>query len=72
MFVLLGLPQLLNGLQGVLPQYLIDAISQLSLLTHFDAISRGVLNVSDVLFYWLFIVCWLMASASVIEQKKAE
>lgn len=71
-FVLLGLPQLLNNLQGVLPQMLIDVVAQLSLLTHFDAISRGVLDFSDIAFYLLFIVCWLMANAVLVEQKKAE
>lgn len=72
LFVLLGLPQLLNSLNGVLPQLLVDAIAQLSLLTHFDAISRGVLDLRDLLFYLLFIACWLMATAIVIDQKKAE
>jgi ABC-2 type transport system permease protein len=72
LFVLLGMPQLLNSLSGVLPQLLVDAIGQLSLLTHFDAISRGVLDIRDLLFYLLFIACWLTATAIVIEQKKAE
>lgn len=72
LFVLLGVPQLLNSLAGVLPQPLVDAIAQLSLLTHFDAISRGVLDLRDVLFYVLFIACWLVATGMVIEQKKAE
>lgn len=72
LFVLLGLPQLLNSLSGILPQVLVDAIAQLSLLTHFDAISRGVLDLRDVLFYVLFITCWLAATGIVIEQKKAE
>ena len=72
LFVLLGVPQLLNSLAGVLPQILIDTIAQLSLLTHFDAISRGVLDLRDVLFYALFIACWLVATGIVIEQKKAE
>jgi ABC-2 type transport system permease protein len=72
LFVLLGVPQLLNSLAGVLPQPLVDAIAQLSLLTHFDAISRGVLDLRDVLFYVLFIACWLVATGMVIEQTKAE
>lgn len=72
LFVLLGLPQLLASLAAVLPQALVDAIAQLSLLTHFDAISRGVLDLRDLLFYLLFIACWLSATAIVIEQKKAE
>lgn len=71
LFVLLGLPQLLVSFNGVLPQWLVDAIAQLSLLTHFDAISRGVLDVRDLLFYLLFIACWLCATGIVIEQKKA-
>jgi ABC-2 type transport system permease protein len=72
LFVLLGVPQLLNSLAGVLPQVIVDGIAQLSLLTHFDAISRGVLDLRDVLFYLLFIACWLFATGIVIEQKKAE
>ena len=72
LFVLLGMPQLLHSVATVLPQTLVDGIAQLSLLTHFDAISRGVLDVRDLLFYLLFIACWLMATAIVIEQKKAE
>ncbi|HSC76389.1 MAG TPA: ABC transporter permease subunit [Pseudomonadales bacterium] len=72
LFVLLGVPQLLNSLSGVLPQVIVDGIAQLSLLTHFDAISRGVLDLRDVLFYLFFIACWLAATGIVIEQKKAE
>lgn len=71
LFVLLGLPQLLASLNSVLPQWWVDAIAQLGLLTHFDAISRGVLDVRDLLFYLLFIACWLFATGIVIEQKKA-
>ena len=67
-----GLPQLINTLQGVLPQWCIDAVAQLSLLAHFDAISRGVLNVSDLLYYAWFIACWLTATVVVIEKKKSE
>lgn len=72
LFVLLGVPQVLNSLSGVLPQVIVDAIAQLSLVTHFDAISRGVLDFRDVFFYLLFIACWLVATGIVIEQKKAE
>jgi ABC-2 type transport system permease protein len=71
LFVLLGMPQLLVSLNGVLSQWLVYVIAQLSLLTHFDAISRGVLDVRDLLFYLLFIACWLSATGIVIEQRKA-
>lgn len=72
LFVLLGMPQLLNVIDGFLSQKMVDGIAQLSLLTHFDAISRGVLDLRDLLFYLYFIACWLVATAIVIEQKKAE
>ena len=72
LFVLLGMPHVQDSLTGVLPQWLVDGIADMSLLTHFDAISRGVLDVRDVLFYVWFIVCWLVATGLVIEQKKAQ
>jgi len=72
LFVLLGLPVLLTSMAAIFPQPLIDFIAQFSLLTHFDAISRGVLDFRDVFFYCLFIAIWLVATAIVVEQKKAE
>lgn len=53
------------------PQVLIDAIAAMSFLTHFDSISKGVLDVRDILFFVIFIGSWLLASAIVIEIKKA-
>jgi len=40
-------------------------------LTHFDSISKGVLDIRDILFFGVFIAAWLVASAAVIEIKKA-
>jgi len=53
------------------PQFLVDAIAGLSFLTHFDSISKGVLDIRDILFFVIFIGSWLFASAIVIEIKKA-
>ena len=53
------------------PQVLVDAVAALSFLTHFDAISKGVLDVRDILFFLVFMASWLFASAIVIEIKKA-
>ena len=72
LFVVIGMPQLVSSLGDVLPVTAVNSIVELSLLAHFDAISRGVLDIRDWLFYLLFIVCWLMATAIVIEQKKAQ
>jgi ABC-2 type transport system permease protein len=70
-FVIMGSPILLNSFPGWLPQFLVDAFSAMGFLTHFDSISKGVLDIRDMLFFTVFIGAWLIASAIVIEIKKA-
>ncbi|WP_339869350.1 ABC transporter permease subunit [Pseudohongiella nitratireducens] len=70
-FVSSGSAIVLNAFSGWAPQFLSDAIAGLSFLTHFDAISKGVLDVRDLLFFAIVIGAWLFASAIVIEIKKA-
>jgi len=69
-FVASGSEIVLNAFNWA-PQMLVDAVAALSFLTHFDAISKGVLDVRDILFFLVFMASWLFASAIVIEIKKA-
>jgi len=69
-FVASGSEIVLNAFNWA-PQVLVDAVAALSFLTHFDAISKGVLDVRDILFFLVFMASWLLASAIVIEIKKA-
>lgn len=71
-FIVIGMAPLAHSLGNVFPSFVVNVIAGLSLLDHFDAITRGVLDVRDLLFYLLFIVCWLLAAGMVIEQKKAQ
>lgn len=71
LFVIMGSPILLNSFPEWIPQFLIDAISALGFLSHFDSISKGVLDIRDILYFTIFIASWLLASAIVIEMKKA-
>ena len=48
-----------------------EAISSFSFLTHFGAISRGVLPAGDLVFFISMIACFLVGAAVVIEMKKA-
>ena len=41
-------------------------------LTHFTAISKGVLDVRDVLYFLLVIGVWLVATTIVLDLKKAD
>ena len=71
LFVIMGSPILLNTFPSWVPQWLVDAFSAMGFLTHFDSISKGVLDIRDFLFFSVFIGGWLLASAIVIEMKKA-
>lgn len=70
-FVVMGSPILLDAFPDWTPQALVDALSAMGFLTHFESISKGVLDVRDFLFFAVFIGAWLLASAIVIEMKKA-
>jgi ABC-2 type transport system permease protein len=71
-FLLSGLPMVLDVFRGWLPQSVIDGIANLSFLVHFTSISRGVLDFRDVLYFVLVIGFWLAANRVVLERKKAE
>jgi ABC-2 type transport system permease protein len=71
-FVLSGFPLVLEFFSGWSPQFLLDAISSFSFLTHFQSISKGVLDLRDIFFFLSLIAFWLFATATIIDMKKAE
>ncbi|MCH7816166.1 MAG: ABC transporter permease subunit [Proteobacteria bacterium] len=71
LFVIMGSPILLDVFPDWVPQIVVDAFSAMGFLTHFDSIAKGVLDIRDFLFFSVFIAAWLLASAIVIEIKKA-
>ena len=72
LFLLAGYPLVLNFFSVWAPQGIVDAISGLSFLTHFNSISKGVIDLRDVIYFVLSIAFWLYASAVVIDLKKAD
>ena len=70
--LLAGFPLVLEAAGALLPQFLVDAIASLSFLTHFNSISKGVIDLRDLLYFGLMIGFWLYASAVVIDLKKAD
>ena len=71
-FMLAGFPLVLDLFSGWLPGSLLDAVASLSFLTHFTAITKGVLDVRDVLYFQLVIGVWLVATTIVLDLKKAD
>lgn len=72
LFLLSGLPMVLDVFRGWLPQAMVDGIANLSFLVHYSSISRGVIDLRDLLYFVLVIGFWLMASRIVLELKKAD
>ncbi len=71
-FLLSGFPLVLNAFSGWAPQAVVDAVASLSFLTHFNAISKGVIDLRDLIYFTAMIGFWLFANAIVIDAKKAD
>ena len=71
-FLLSGLPMVMNLFTGWAPQALMDAIANFSFLAHFAAISKGVIDLRDLVYFGLVMILWLAATTIVLEIKKAD
>jgi len=72
LFLLSGFPLVLDFFSGWAPQVIVDAIASLSFLTHFNALSKGVLDLRDIVYFLLVIGAWLYANTIVLDMKKAD
>ncbi len=71
LFVMSGVEMVQNAAKLVLPQFMLTALQQLSFLTHFDKVARGLLDLPSVFYYLSMIAFFLFANVVIIEQKKA-
>lgn len=70
LLILIGQPQVLDFFSGALPRKLINAVAHLSMLRHFEAIARGVLDIRDLLYFLLSMVSWLIAGVLLLDLKR--
>lgn len=71
LLVIAGFPMVLSVFKGWAPGLVVETVSNLSFLTHFNAISKGVLDFGDVVYFLLMMAGGLAATAVVIDRKKA-
>jgi ABC-2 type transport system permease protein len=71
-FLLAGFPMVLDAFSGWAPQFLVDGIASLSFLTHFSDISRGVIELRDLVYFALVIGTFLFANMIVLQWKQAD
>lgn len=70
LLILAGQPQVLDFFSGALPRRLINALAYLSMLRHFEAIARGVLDLRDLAYFVLSTLGWLGAGVLLLELKR--
>ncbi|MFK2877158.1 ABC transporter permease subunit [Rhodanobacter hydrolyticus] len=70
LLILAGQPQVLDFFSGALPRRLINALAYLSMLRHFEAIARGVLDLRDLAYFLLSTLGWLAAGVLLLELKR--
>ena len=71
-FILSGFPLVLEFVGALAPPIVVEAVRSFSFLTHFQAISKGVVQAGDIVYFISLIVFWLFVNAVVIEWRKAE
>lgn len=70
--VVSGFPIVQDVFSSWAPLWVVDGLSNMSFLTHFNAISRGVIDLRDLVYFLVLIVAWLYATVIVIDMKKAD
>lgn len=71
LMVMSGLTFVLGFFRSWAPSFIVEAIASLSFLNHFELITRGVITLPTLLFYFSIIAFFLFANAIVVDQRKA-
>lgn len=72
LFTVSGAPLVLELVQGYVPQALVDTLASVSLLTHFRAITGGVIDARDLVFFFTLTGAFLTATLIIVDMKKGE
>jgi len=71
LFTMSGLDLVLNFFRVWAPDVLVEAIASFSFLTHFQAVTNGVIDLRDAVFFLSLIAFWLFANVIVVDMKKS-
>ncbi len=70
LFTVSGLPLVLDFFSGWAPQSLVNTIASFSFLGHFEAITNGVIDMRDAIFFASLIFLWLTINTLIIDLKR--
>ncbi len=71
LFTISGAPLVIDFFRAWAPLELVTAVSSFSFLTHFIAISSGVIDLRDVIFFVSLIALFLMANVVLIDLRRS-
>jgi ABC-2 type transport system permease protein len=71
LFTMSGVDLVLNFFRAWAPEILVDTVASFSFLTHFNAVTKGVIEANDLVFFASLIVFWLFANVIVVDLRKA-
>ncbi|MCE2968386.1 MAG: ABC transporter permease subunit [Phycisphaeraceae bacterium] len=69
--LLAGFNPVLDYISGWAPQAVVDAVASFSFLTRFESISKGVIDVRDLVFFISLIAAGLLATMLVVDARKS-
>jgi ABC-2 type transport system permease protein len=70
LFTAAGAPLVMNAFQGWAPLPLVEVVSSFSFLSHFNAITAGVIDLRDLIFFPSLIALFLYANGLIISTAK--
>lgn len=69
-FILAGFPPVSEAFAAWAPERLVALVAQLSFLTHFQSIERGVLDLRDLVYYASVILFMLLLNTALIQNRQ--
>ena len=70
-FLMSGVDFVLGAFRGWAPEFVVEQIASLSFLTHFTAITQGLIDVRDIAYFVALIVASLFINVLIVDVKKA-
>jgi ABC-2 type transport system permease protein len=71
LFTMSGLDLVLNFFRLWAPDAVVTTIASFSFLTRFESLSRGIIDIRDLVYFLSLIGFWLFATVIAVETKKA-
>ena len=71
LFVLSGYPLVLDVFSAWAPPFLVETVSSFSFLGHFEDITKGVIDLRDIVYFASLIALWLFLNVLALEINKA-